>query len=69
MPKPLMAQIAELEGFVGELEQDRLELVEAIIAQSSNGYNVADLEKLALHGNAIQSVKDAIAFCKTSSGE
>ena len=61
MPRPPEAPIGEMEGFAGLLEHARLELAEAIIA-SDKGYTNDDLEKLSLYGNAIQSVKDAIAF-------
>lgn len=57
-----MPPLDEMQGFLGVLEHARLELVEAIVANSGKGYDDADLVKLALHGNAIQSVKDAIAF-------
>jgi hypothetical protein len=64
MARPPIAPIEELEGFMGILEHARLELLEAIVARDK--YSEADLEKLALHGGAIQSVKDAIAFSKAT---
>jgi hypothetical protein len=68
MPKPPIAPIDEMEGLLDVLEHNRLELVEAI-ASSDKGYNDKDMEKLALHGSAIQSVRDAIDFRKKFDGK
>lgn len=60
--RPPIAPLDEMQGFLEMLEHARLELVEAIIAQSDKGYDDRDLEKLALQGNAVRSVKEAIEF-------
>ncbi|TXL75620.1 hypothetical protein FHP25_13270 [Vineibacter terrae] len=64
MARPPEADIDDMEGFLGLLEHARLELVEAVMANNTERYDEADLQKLALHGAAVQSVKDAIAFRK-----
>lgn len=61
MSRPPIADINEMKGLLGILERARLELVETIIANAKR-YDDDALRKLALHGAAIQSVKDAIAF-------
>lgn len=63
MARPPIASIEDLEGFLGLLEHGRLELLEAILARR-NSYTDEDLKALAVHGGAVQSVKDAIAFSK-----
>jgi hypothetical protein len=62
-----MPKIEQLEDFLRLLEIERLNLVEAV-ANSESDYDLNDLEKLAIHGSAIQSVKDAIEFRKRFDG-
>lgn len=54
--------VGEIEGLLVILEHNRLELVERIIAGES--CTDQDLHALALHGSAVASVRDAIAFRK-----
>jgi hypothetical protein len=53
----------ELSGFLHLLEEERLLILTAIV-MNPKGYDIEDLQKLALHGSAIESVKDAIAYKK-----
>ena len=48
-------------SYLGSDTRARLDFLDTVLAKDEP-YNVKDLEKLALHGSAIQSVKEAIAF-------
>lgn len=61
MPRKIVP-MDELEGFLGLLEHERLETLEEIVASQRGHHASADMEKLALLGNAIQSTREAIAF-------
>jgi hypothetical protein len=61
--RPPIADISDIEAFLGMLEHGRLEAVERIVAKNE-GYNDTDLQKLSLWGDAVASVRDAIAFRK-----
>jgi hypothetical protein len=51
---------SEIENFAGYLEFERLELIEKL--DVVNGYTTDDLEKIALYGAAINSIRDAAKF-------
>jgi hypothetical protein len=64
MPNPPIAKIEDMEALLNLVELNRLELVEKIVAKSEQGYDDRDLQSLGLHGNAVTSLRDAIAFRK-----
>lgn len=64
MPENTGAMSAdEIESFAGYLEFQRLELIETL--DVANSYTTEDLEKIALYGSAINSIRDAAKFKRT----
>jgi len=64
MPKSqIQKDIDDMQALAGVLELDRLKLVDGLLALQRTGkpYTDQDLQRLALYGDAIRSVREAIA--------